>query len=147
MPQFGGEQRVELGAFVGRRVVRREIRGMLELRDDRLQRAALVMGLAKVAQADMWVSFQSLFQRRGQAGFADARFAGEKDDAAFAVFDLLPAALQQIDFLLPPDQRCPACRPQGFKPACDRALTHHPPDGDGVLETLQCRRRERLVFE
>ncbi len=67
---------------------------MLQLRYDRLQRAALMMRLAEVAQADMRFTRELVFKRGSEPRFADAWLPGKQHHTAFAVLDLRPAPLQ-----------------------------------------------------
>ena len=95
----------------------------------------------------MGLAVEFVFQRRGQPGFADARFAAKQHHAAFAVLDLRPAPPQQLHFLLAADQRRETCRPQRLEPAGNRALAQHSPGADRLLETLQRGRCDGFVVE
>ncbi len=112
----------ELSAFFGRRIGRFEIRGVLDLRHDWRQRAALTMRLAEITQAHMRLGFQALFQRCRQARFADAGLAGKQHDPAFAIVDLLPAAKQKLHLLVAADKRRKRCVAQRLEAARDTAF-------------------------
>src|ERR1700727_2877873 len=105
------------------------------------------MRLAKVAQAGMRFVLELVFERRGEARFADARLAGQQHDAAFALLDLQPAPPQQLDLLVAADQRGKAYSAQGLEAAGDGALAQHPKSADRFCKTLQRRRRDGLIFE
>ena len=122
-------------------------RRVRKVRQHRLQRAALMMRLAEIAQANMRLVLDLIFQRRRQARFTDARLAGEQDHAAFVVFEPLPAPQQQLHFLVAADQRCAAFRAQGFEAAGDAALAQHAPRRNEPGKALQLGRRNRFVFE
>ena len=106
-----------------------------------------MMRLAEVAQAGMGIVLDVIFQRRGQARLADAGLAGQQHHAAFAVLDLLPSPQQQLHFLVAADQRGLGCRAEGLEAARDGALAQHAPSADRVLEALELRRLDGLVFE
>ena len=64
-----------------------------------------MVGRAVIAQADMWFATQSFEDSLGDTGLADAGLAGDQHDAAVATFGLLPAPHQELDLLIPADQR------------------------------------------
>ena len=67
-----------------------------------------------------------LRKRRGEPRLADARLAGNQHHAALAALRLLPAAQQQRDFLLAPEERR-LPRTQGLEAAQHPALANDPP--------------------
>ncbi|MGB6447169.1 MAG: hypothetical protein WBF47_18700, partial [Xanthobacteraceae bacterium] len=79
------QHRIELWPPVAPAVVGLETGGVLQPSDDRGQRAALVLRLAEIAQADMSFVFKIVLQCRGEAGLSDAGLAGQEHHAAFAV--------------------------------------------------------------
>ena len=144
---LGSEQLLKFGALLDRRIVRFEIRGVLDLCDDRRQRAALNMRLAEIPQARLCLVLHALFERRGQARFADAGLAGEQHDPAFAAGDLLPAAKQKLHLLLAPDQRRQHGVAQRLKAAGDAAFAQDFPGADRLGEAFERGRRDRFIGE
>jgi hypothetical protein len=66
-------------------VVAREPRCSSELADEREQRAVLVIGRAKIAQADMRLGVEALLQRRGDARLAGGRVRTPENQHDLAV--------------------------------------------------------------
>ena len=120
---------------------------MLQLRDHRLERAALVVRLAEIMQAGMRFSLELVLERRDQARLADAGFAGQQDHAALAILDLLPSPQQKFDLLLAADHRRQARGAQRFETAGDGAFAQHPERGDGIGKALQLGRLDLLIGE
>ena len=85
-----------------------------------------MMRRAEIAQPRVPVCPYGLGQRCAQARLADPRLAGDQHDASFAAFRLLPAALQQIELLVAPDQWC-GLRTQCLEAADDHAFACHTP--------------------
>ena len=138
------QQLFKLRAFGRRIVVVGEARGVRKLRQNRLQRTALMMRLAEVAQAGMRIVLDVIFQRRGQARLADARLPRQQHHAAFAFFDLLPAPPQQLDFLFAADERGLGRGAERLEAARDGALAQHAPGADRLLEAFELRRFDGL---
>ena len=65
-------------------------------------------------------------ERRHEPRLADARLAVDQHHPSFAALRLLPAAQQQLDFLLAPNERR-LPRAQRLEPAQHPALAEHPP--------------------
>ena len=87
------------------------------------------MRRAEIAQAGVGLGSDVLGKRRSQPRLADAWLAGQQHDPPLAALRLLPAAEQQLDFLVTPDERR-LSRAQCLEAAGRRALTDDPP---GVL--------------
>src|SRR6516225_9472948 len=84
------------------------------------------MRRAKIAQARMRLVCDVLEKRYGQPRFADARLTGDQHHSALAGICLLPAAQQELNFLLTPDERR-RLRAQGLEAAHRAAFAQHPP--------------------
>ena len=89
-----GEQRFELGQPRFRPVLAAEARGVLELGDEGMERARLMVRRAEIAQPRVWLACRLLEYRLGKTRFADAGFANQHHHPALAGLGLLPAALQ-----------------------------------------------------
>ena len=74
-----GEQQLELGELVVRRVVAAQAGGVLDLLEDRMEGRVLMEGRAEIAQPRVWLTGDPLTQVLQQARFADAWFAGDQD--------------------------------------------------------------------
>ena len=61
-----------------------EARCPLQLRDDRIERAVLVIRRTEIPQPNMLFGGDLLGKRFGQAGFADARFGGDQHHPSVA---------------------------------------------------------------
>ena len=133
------EQRRQFIQFCLRPVVALETGGTFELNDHRIERAVLVMRRAEIAQAGMRLGSDVLGKRRGEPRLADARLAGNQHHASLAALRLLPAAQQQLDFLLAPDERRLA-RAQGLEAAQHRRSRQDPP---GALRLGEAGKRLR----
>src|SRR5205814_290395 len=81
---------------------------------------------AAIAQPGMRLAFDMRRKCRRQPRLADARLAGNQHNTSFAAFCLLPAPLEQLDFLVAPDERR-LPRAQGLEPAHLAAFAQHPP--------------------
>ena len=99
------QQRLQLGEPRLGRVAAREPGRALEPRDHRVERAVPVVRRAEVAQGDVPLLGQVLLEGGEQPRLADPGLAGQQDDPALAALGLLPAAPQQGQLLLAPDQR------------------------------------------
>ena len=135
-----GEEAAQLAPPILRRVLPREPGGLLQLGDHRMQRALGVIGRAVVVQPRARLAAQPRLQRVGQPRLADARLALDQHHAARAVAGLAPAAQQQVQLLLAPDQSGEAFRPQRLEAAAALAFRQHPPRPHpfgAALERLQ----------
>ncbi len=88
------EQRFKLGQPRFRHVLAAEARGVLELGDEGMERARLMVRRAEIAQPRVRLARRLLQHRLRQARFADAGFADQYHHPALAGLGLLPAALQ-----------------------------------------------------
>src|SRR5947207_254135 len=98
-----GLQLVELRFGAAARL---EARSPLELRNERIERAMGVVGRAEIAHASIFgLAFKLGQQVFSDARLADAGLAAEQHDSAFAALRLVPPAQQQVDLLVPADER------------------------------------------
>jgi hypothetical protein len=109
------------------RVVARESGGAAELVDERIERAVLVIGRAEIAQAQVWLGAEAIYQCCSDARFADAGLAGDQHDLAIPGLGARPAPQQQVDLLVAADQRGQRRAAQCLEPARDDARTQHLP--------------------
>ena len=141
------EEHGDLGQLRSRVVVTGEADGALELPDEGVECAVGMMGRAEVAQQGVRLSRDLLEGGGGQTRFADPRLAAHEHDLAGAGFGPLPAAGQQLDLLLPPDQRPEGRRMKRLEPALDRAQAEDAVGLDRFVETLEIEASEIAVFE
>ncbi len=121
-----GEQRPQFAELLFDRIIADKSGGVFELRDKRMERAVLVVRRAEIPQADMRLGSDILGERRRQPRLADARLAGDQHHPSLAALRLLPAADEQLDFLLAPhERRLP--RAQRLEPACLAAFAQDTP--------------------
>ena len=91
-----GLQFVELRTGVAARL---ESRGLLELRNQRVERALRMVGRAEIAKSGMRLALEPDQQAFSDARLADAGLAGEQHDPPLAELGLIPTAQQQLDLL------------------------------------------------
>jgi len=96
-----------------------------------------MMWRAEVAQSEMRLAGEPLQERAGQSRLADAGLTDQQQDPAFALLGLTPAAAQQLQFLLAPDQRGQPDLVLRVKPAFDRALGQHLPGADRFVKASE----------
>jgi hypothetical protein len=99
-----GQENLQLGESRLRHIVPLEAGGALQLLDQRVQRAGLVIWGALVRQLEMACGREPRAQFPHDPRLADPGLAREQDHLAFAVPGLLPPAQQQRDLLLAPDE-------------------------------------------
>ena len=80
---------------------------------------------AEIAQAGVRLGSDVLGKCRREPRLADARLAGDQHHPPFAALRLLPAAQQQLEFLVAPDERR-LPRAQGLEAAYHPALAERP---------------------
>ena len=85
-----------------RRIVAREARRMLEVRDDRLKRSVLELRCTKVAQMIIGFFMEPLRERDGHSRFAYPRLAGEQHGLAFSLLCTLLSTHQKFQLLARP---------------------------------------------
>src|SRR5713226_5524626 len=68
-------------------------------------RAVLMIGRAMAFKPSTRLGGAMLFEGLDQAGFANAGFAAEQHDLAFAAYRPIPALLQNRGLIFSPDQR------------------------------------------
>jgi hypothetical protein len=122
-------------------VLARETRAAFELRDEGVERAVLMVRRAEIAQAVMWLRSEVLGKCCREPRLADAWLAGDQHHPSFTALRLLPAAGQQLDFLLarraasPPSARprsgsASRSRPRPAMPVAARRSPQVPADRD-----------------
>jgi hypothetical protein len=84
------------------------------------------MRRTEIAQASVGLGFNLLRQRGREPRLADARLAGDQHRPPFAGLRLLPAAQQQLELLVTPDERR-LPRAQRLEAAQHPALADDPP--------------------
>ena len=133
------EQRLELAEPRFRRFAALESRRTRHLRDNRGEGAVLMMRRAEVPQPGVRLAGESLHQRGGEPRLADPRLARQQDHPALAGHRLLPAAPQQLHFLVPANQRSRGGGGvDGFGAAADgRAPAQHPPGSHAPWQALR----------
>src|SRR6516164_11343512 len=94
----------------------------------------------EIAQQEMRLAADPLFQRRGDARLADARLARDQHDLSVPRLGARPAAQQQIDLLLAANQRAQCRSAQRLEPALDDTLPQHLPAADrlGAARGFDC---------
>jgi hypothetical protein len=137
------EQGFQLGQARLRWLSRSQARRALQAGDDGAQRAVRVLGRAAEHQVLVHLRRrQRLPQRRSQAGLADAGLAAQQHHLPLARAGAAPAAEQQFQLLLAPDQRRGMACPQRLEPALDGALGQRAPGPDGVGQAVKRDRAE-----
>ena len=142
------EQRLELVELPLRRVVAREPRRPLEQVDDRVERAALVVGRAEVAERGEGLARPS--RSRSARTRRDLPTPGsphEQHHLALALLGLPPAVEQQAELVLAADQRRQARRLARLEAALRAAAAEHPPGPHGCGEALEAVDAEVGVLE
>ena len=119
-------KRFELGQPRFRHVLAAQARGVLELGNEGMERARLMVRRAEIAQPRVRLARRLLQHRLRQTRFADAGFADQHHHPALAGLGLLPAALQQRQFLVAADERGQVSPVQRLEAALGGALAHHP---------------------
>src|SRR5262245_16848594 len=125
-----------LSSFTNGEFVCRESCGMLELADDRMERAIDVIRGALVAQRDMRFIGDKLAEGLDNARLADARLAQKHKDLSFTLNRLVPAISQQGHFLIPTDEVREAHGVGGETARC-LLLSNHAPNRYRLLAALQ----------
>jgi hypothetical protein len=150
LPRVGhgaGEERLQvIEASLGR-VVALEAGGPLELPDHRPKGAVAVVGGGLVAQGGTPVAAGGLAQRLDQARLADPGLAREEHDLALPGPGLPPAAEEQLQLLLAPDERRRRAAVPRLEAALGPAFGDDAEGRDRCREALERLRPERLELE
>src|SRR5262249_49051433 len=117
-------------------IVYRETRGMLELANDRMERAIDVIRRALIAQRDMRFIGDELAEGLDNARLADPRLSQKHKDLSFTLNRLVPAIGQQGHFLIPADEVREA-HGVGGEAARYLLLSNHAPNSHRLLAALQ----------
>ena len=104
----GREEEIELLLARLSIIVTRKARGVLQMTDERVEGAVLVMRRAKIAQAPVWLLRDAFFHCFGQPRFANPRISRDQHDPPVAGFGLVPATQQKLDLFFSSDERSPA---------------------------------------
>ena len=126
---------------------RLEARGPLELRNERVERAVRMVGRAEIAKASMRLALEPGQQAFGDARLADAGLAGEQHDPTLAELGLIPTAQQQLDLLLPADERGQRACATRLEPADAGRLAAHLPRLHRLRQPLHLVGTERAAVE
>ena len=95
----------------------------------------------------MRLGVQAILQRRGDARLADAGFARDQHDLAVARLGARPAAQQQVDLLVAPDQPGQRRSAQCLEPARDGTRPQHLPGRHRPGDTLDLDGSEIAILE
>jgi len=125
-----GEQGLELLPLGRRSIVTGESGRVGELLDKREQRAVLVVRRTEIAQPEMRLAAEPLFQRRCNARLANAGLAGDQHELAVAGLGARPAEQKQVDLIVAADKWGQCRSAQRLKTALDTALSQHLPAAD-----------------
>jgi hypothetical protein len=139
-----GIELVQLRACI---ILMREARGALQLTNDGIERAVGVLRRAEVAQASVGFTPEPFQKRGGEPRFADAGLPRNQDDLAFAAPCSLPAAEQDLELLLTPDQGGQTLAMQRFEAALDHTGSDCCPGPNRSGETLETVRAKVFKLE
>jgi hypothetical protein len=142
-----GQEALELGEPRLGRIVALETGGALQAFDQRVQRTGLVIGGALVGKSEMGLGGDALAQLAHQARLANPRLAREQHHLALALARLAPAAKQQGNLLLAPDQRGQARSLTRLEAVLDPSLARDPPDRERLGKALQALRPDLVELE
>jgi hypothetical protein len=134
---LGREQRLQLRETFLRSVARSQAGGTLQSRDHGVQGAARVLRRAVERELLVLLAEEPLPQRGGEARLADAGFAAQQHRLPVARAGAAPAAEQQLQFFLAPDEGRGVARPQRLEAALDPAFTHGTPSTHRARHALQ----------
>jgi hypothetical protein len=99
----------------------------LEVRNEWVEGAVRMVGRAEIAKAHMRFALEPDQQTFSDARFADAGLAREHHDPTLADLGLIPTAQQQLDLLVPTNERRQRARAPRLEPAdVDRFAAHLP---------------------
>src|SRR5215472_6657446 len=105
-----------------------------------------MMRRAEITKAGVRFASDLLGKCRREPRLANARLAGDQYDPSFAALRLLPAAKQEVDFLITPDERR-LPRTQRLEPADEAALANNAPAVLRLGETGKLPSTEILKLE
>ena len=147
IPRRRLEQGLQLVELRSGAAARLEARGPLELRNERVERAVRMVGRAEIAKASMRLALEPRQQAFGDARLADAGLAGEQHDPTLAELGLIPTAQQQLDLLLPANERGQRARAPRLEPADAGRLAAHLPRLHRLRQPLHLVGTERAAVE
>src|SRR6516225_8238990 len=101
----------------------------------------------EIAQQEMRLAADPLFQRRGDARLADAGLARDQHDLAVPRLGARPAAQQQVDLLIAANQWAQRRSAQRLEPALDDALSQHLPAADRLVAAGRVDYADLAAFE
>ena len=99
------QHRLQLVETLCVRVLATEARRPFELGDARIECAVLMMRRTEIAQPGVRLADEPLHEGLSDARFSDPGLAADQHDLPVATVGLRPAAQQQVDLLVPADQR------------------------------------------
>src|SRR5690242_1593950 len=109
--------------------------------------AILMVRRAEITEPDMRLAMQALRQCGGKARLADTGLTGDQYHLAVPCLGALPATQQQVDFLVPADQRRQRRSAQCLEPALDGARSQYPPGRYRAGDALHLNGAEITVLE
>ena len=124
------DHRLQLVEPRRRRLAGHEARRVPDLGRDGIESVVDVMRRALVAHRDMRLTADPLAQRRKNARLADAGFAREQRDLAFALARVAPAVDEQRHLMLAPDERRRHSRTRRLEAADVLGLAQNRPGGN-----------------
>jgi hypothetical protein len=119
----------------------------LEMIDDGVEGALLVIGRPTPLNAGVGHGGDVLFQHLHQAGFADTRLATEQHHLPQVGADLLPAPLQETYFFLPTDQGSQAAHRGDVEPGLRPTLAQDLIDLQRLGDAFERWRPHRLIHK
>ena len=138
---------LELGQSAFRAVVAGEARDPLDLGDEGMERRALLVLRAEIAQPDRRLRFDLVQQHGRQARLADARLARQQHHLPRAALRLAPQIDQPLGLVVSAEQRIDAGLALRLEPAVGGARTQDLPDRHRRLEALERDRPEIAIVE
>ena len=120
---------------------------MPDLARDRIEGVVNVVRRALVAHPHLRFTRDALAERREHARLADARFAGDERDLAFALARLAPSVEEQRKLMLASDKGRHRLRPRRLEAADILCLAQNRPCRNRRVEAFQRLQAKRFHFE
>jgi hypothetical protein len=120
---------------------------VLELRNERVERAVPMVWRAKIAKAHMRLALKPRQQAFGDARLADAWLAGKQNDPTLAELGLIPTTQQQPDLLVSADERGQRPGAARLEAAHSGHLAAHLPRFRRLLQPLEPFGSKRAAIE
>ena len=141
------EQRHQLVELRAGAAVRLEARGLLKLRNERMQRAVRMVRRAEIAKASMRLALDPSQQAFSDARLANARLTREQHNATLAGLGLIPPAQQQVHLLLATNEWGQRASAPRVEPADASRLTAHLPRLQRLRQSVALVGSERAAIE